>query len=183
MKWPFTVQINWSSFSRSKEHFSLSIGQNNFGNKVLFYISIFFSEDEETNTCVISINDEKGQRQNANRKSICTFCLSEVKKKKTVLFKKTCQNTESSAGVTTEQGNLFKGIDKKTSKREVIEPIKRAFPRFSSQQHTFCKETKCSDFFYIHTLKYSRLRCLLHLKGLVICFYLGWAVFFSSDKI
>ena len=132
-----------------------------------------FLEDEETNACVISINDEKGQRQNANRKSICTFCLSEVKKKKTVLFKKTCQNTESSAGVTTEQGNLFKGIDKKTSRREGIEPIKRAFPKFSSQQHTFCKETKCSDFFYIHTPKYSRLRCLLHVKGLVICFYLG----------
>ena len=108
-----------------------------------------FLEDEETNACVISINDEKGQRQNANRKSICTFCLSEVKKKKTVLFKKTCQNTESSAGVTTEQGNLSKGIDKKTSRGEVIEPIKRAFPRFSSQQHTFCKETKCSDFFFI----------------------------------
>ena len=119
----FTVQINWSSglkkvasFSRSKEQFSLSTGQNNFGNKVLFFISILFSGDEETNTCVISINDEKGQRQNANRKSICTFCLSEVKKKKTVLFKKTCQNTESSAGVTTEQGNLLKGIDEK--KRE-----------------------------------------------------------------
>ena len=24
--------------------------------------------------------------------------------------------------------------------------------------------------------KYSRLRCLLHVKGLVICFYLGWSV-------
>ena len=101
-------------FLDQKNNFFLTKGQNNFGNKVLFFISnLFFSEDEETNTCVISINDEKGQRQNANRKSICTFCLSEVKKKKTVLFKKTCQNTESSAGVTTEQGNLLKGIDKK----------------------------------------------------------------------
>ena len=116
IKWPFTVQINWSSglkkvasFSRSKEQFFLSTGQNNFGNKVLFFISnLFFSEDEETNTCVISINDEKGQRQNANRKSICTFCLSEVKKKKTVLFKKTCQNTESSAGVTS---NIAAAVD------------------------------------------------------------------------
>jgi hypothetical protein len=68
----------------------------------------FFSEDEETNTCVISINDEKGQRQNANRKSICTFCLSEVKKKKTVLFKKTCQNTESSTGGT---NNIAASVD------------------------------------------------------------------------
>ena len=67
-----------------------------------------FLEDEETNACVISINDEKGQRQNANRKSICTFCLSEVKKKKTVLFKKTCQNTESSAGVTS---NITAAVD------------------------------------------------------------------------
>ena len=67
-----------------------------------------FLEDEETNACVISINDEKGQRQNANRKSICTFCLSEVKKKKTVLFKKTCQNTESSAGVTS---NIAAAVD------------------------------------------------------------------------
>ena len=116
MKWPCTVQINWcsglkkiASLSRSKEQFFLSSGQNNFGSKVLFFISnLFFSEDEETNTCVISINDEKGQRQNANRKSICTFCLSEVKKKKTVLFKKTCQNTESSAGVTS---NIAAAVD------------------------------------------------------------------------
>ena len=37
------------------------------------------------------------------------------------------------------------------------------------------------------TQKYSRLRCLLCVKSLVICFYLGWSgtyvVFFSSDKI
>ena len=31
-----------------------------------------------------------------------------------------------------------------------------------------------TDFFTI-TQKYSRLRCLLCVKGLVICFYLGWA--------
>jgi hypothetical protein len=36
----------------------------------------------------------------------------------------------------------------------------------------------------ISNQKYSRLRCLLRVKGLVICFYLGCqAVFFSSDKI
>ena len=27
----------------------------------------------------------------------------------------------------------------------------------------------------IYNQKYSRLRCLLHVKGLVICFYLGWS--------
>ena len=28
---------------------------------------------------------------------------------------------------------------------------------------------------YIHNQKYSRLSCLLLVKGLVICFYLGWS--------
>jgi hypothetical protein len=28
-------------------------------------------------------------------------------------------------------------------------------------------------FFYSDAQKYSRLRCLLHVKGLMICFYLG----------
>ena len=30
-------------------------------------------------------------------------------------------------------------------------------------------------FFYTCCQKYSRLRCLLRVKGLVICFYLGWS--------
>ena len=29
--------------------------------------------------------------------------------------------------------------------------------------------------FKVYTQKYSRLRCLLRAKGLVICFYLGWS--------
>ena len=43
-------------------------------------------------------------------------------------------------------------------------------------------ESKGADICY---QKYSRLRCLLRVKGLVICFYLGagLAVFFSPDKI
>ena len=27
----------------------------------------------------------------------------------------------------------------------------------------------------VHAQKYSRLRCLLRVKGLVVCFYLGWS--------
>ena len=30
------------------------------------------------------------------------------------------------------------------------------------------------DKMFGHKQKYSRLRCLLHVKGLMICFYLGW---------
>ena len=36
-----------------------------------------------------------------------------------------------------DQGNLLKGIDKKTVRREGIDSIKRVF-----QQHSFYKETK-----------------------------------------
>ena len=39
--------------------------------------------------------------------------------------------------------------------------------------------------FHLHGQKYSRLRCLLLVKDLVICFFVwaGLAVFFISDKI
>ena len=36
MFWPFTVWINCSSFSRSLDQFFLTVGQNNFGNKIPF---------------------------------------------------------------------------------------------------------------------------------------------------
>ena len=40
---------------------------------------LFFSGHEGSNACFINIYEEKGQ--NVNRKSICTFCLSQVKKR------------------------------------------------------------------------------------------------------
>jgi hypothetical protein len=39
-------------------------------------------------------------------------------------------------------------------------------------QHLLCKKTLDQGSMSIYQ-KYSRLRCLLHVKGLVICFYLG----------
>ena len=34
----------------------------------------------------------------------------------------------------------------------------------------------------IYNQKYSRLRCLLCVKGLVICFYLGWSGWYSTNQ-
>ena len=39
----------------------------------------------------------------------------------------------------------------------------------------FLKEHSVTLIFISHEQKYSRLRCLLRVKGLVICFYLGWS--------
>ena len=39
-------------------------------------------------------------------------------------------------------------------------------------KHVFFSRPYITKFY---TQKYSRLRCLLHIKGLVICFYLGWS--------
>ena len=45
--------------------------------------------------------------------------------------------------VRSAQGNLLKGIDNKTDRRQGLEPIKRVFTNMcSSQQHTFYKKTK-----------------------------------------
>jgi len=37
------------------------------------------------------------------------------------------------------------------------------------------KVIKMAKIIHIGNQKYSRLRCLLRVKGLVICFYLGWS--------
>ena len=40
--WPFTVSAsNFKSFSRSLEHFFLTVGQHNFGNKIPFFLFLF----------------------------------------------------------------------------------------------------------------------------------------------
>ena len=36
-------------------------------------------------------------------------------------------------------------------------------------------KVKIKNWYDIQNQKYSRLRCLLHVKGLVVCFYLGWS--------
>ena len=37
------------------------------------------------------------------------------------------------------------------------------------------KVIKMAKIIHIGNQKYSRLRCLLHVKGLVFCFYFGWS--------
>ena len=46
-------------------------------------------------------------------------------------------------------------------------------PNFSSR--FTARRTRNWNYILSYTQKYSRLRCLLHVKGLVFCFYLGWS--------
>ena len=71
--WPFTVWINWpndlknfaysrpsasnfKSFSRTLEQFFLTVGQNNFGNKIpFFFVSKKFSQGKNTNEVLVIV--------------------------------------------------------------------------------------------------------------------------------
>ena len=103
------------------------------------------------------------------------FCLKVASKsQKQFLVVSILPNSKEKRGKKSSQDNVFWVSFVENSKNCFQDLLTLIYYFLAFPRNTCCMKYQ----------KYGRLRCLLHVKGLVICFLRGWlAAFFSSDKM